>query len=127
MIGEPAEASSPPIGVHVKTASVAELARELIDRAAESPHGRTTEILHGGSGHTLRQMVIALTAGQELSEHENPGEATLFVIIGKVQLNTEGAAAEMGEGDFLIVPHERHSLDALEDSAVLLTTAINQY
>lgn len=72
-------------------------------------------------------MVIALSANEGLGEHETPNEATLYVLRGRVQLQTEGSVTELGEGDFLIVPHERHTLDAIEDSAVLLTTAINQY
>jgi len=40
----------------------------------------------GGHEHVLRQTLIALTAGSSMSEHENPGEATLQVISGRVRL-----------------------------------------
>ncbi len=34
----------------------------------------------------LRQPLTALTAGQKLDEHENPGEATVHVLHGRVRL-----------------------------------------
>ena len=38
----------------------------------------------------LRQTVIALKAGRNLSEHQNPGEATIFVLRGSVWLRAGG-------------------------------------
>jgi quercetin dioxygenase-like cupin family protein len=71
----------------------------------------------------LRQTVIALTAGRVLDEHENPGEATVHVLSGRVRLGTDGPAWDGAAGDLLIVPQARHWLEALEDSTVLLTVA----
>ena len=42
--------------------------------------------MYGGHEHVLRQTLIALTAGQKLDEHENPGEATVHVLHGRVRL-----------------------------------------
>jgi len=58
-----------------------------------------------------------------LAEHSNPGEATVHVLLGRVVLASEGASWEGSNGDLLIVPDAPHSLEALEDSAVLLTVA----
>jgi quercetin dioxygenase-like cupin family protein len=58
-----------------------------------------------------------------LDEHENPGEATLHVLRGRVRLASGDVAWEGTPGDLLIVPDARHSLNAIEDSAVLLTVA----
>ena len=71
----------------------------------------------------LRQTLIALTAGAVLSEHENPGEATVQVLGGRVRLVADATEWEGREGDLLIVPRARHTLHALEASAVLLTVA----
>ena len=71
----------------------------------------------------LRQTVIALTAGQSLAEHENPGEATVHVLHGRVRLVADGVEWEGRDGDLLIVPQARHTLHALEDAAALLTVA----
>jgi quercetin dioxygenase-like cupin family protein len=101
-----------------------ELARDHAARAAQSSAGRSAHTVHGGAGATLRQTVIALRAGQELAEHENPGEATVLVLEGRVRLT--GAATGASEGPrhtLLTVPDERHALTALEDSVVLLTVA----
>jgi hypothetical protein len=38
--------------------------------------GWDAQTVYGGHAKTLRQTLIALTAGQRLDEHENPGEAT---------------------------------------------------
>jgi quercetin dioxygenase-like cupin family protein len=71
----------------------------------------------------LRQTLIALAAGHRLDEHDNPGEATVHVLHGRVRLSTGDVGWEGSTGDLLIVPTARHTLDALEDSAVLLTVA----
>jgi quercetin dioxygenase-like cupin family protein len=65
--------------------------------------------------------VIALNAGVELSEHENPGEATVLVLSGPVELRSRAAAWEGRNGDLLTVPDDRHRLHVLEDCTVLLT------
>ena len=71
----------------------------------------------------LRQTLIALTAGAVLSEHENPGEATVQILGGRVRLVADATEWEGRDGDLLIVPQARHALHALEESAVLLTVA----
>jgi quercetin dioxygenase-like cupin family protein len=67
--------------------------------------------------------VIALTSGQQLDEHENPGEATVHVLQGRVELRAADVVWNGSPGDLLIVPDSRHSLAAIEDSVILLTVA----
>lgn len=43
-----------------------------------------------GHEHVLRQTLIALTANSSMSEHENPGEATPQVMVGRVRLDADG-------------------------------------
>ena len=49
------------------------------------------------------------------------GEATLLVLSGRVELRSNDVMWSGRSGDLLHVPDDRHSLHALEDSAVLLT------
>ena len=60
--------------------------RVLMKSAATAPAGRAAETVYGGHEHVLRQTLIALTAGAVLSEHENPGEATVQILGGRVRL-----------------------------------------
>ncbi|MDQ3359773.1 MAG: LuxR family transcriptional regulator, partial [Actinomycetota bacterium] len=64
-----------------------------------------------------------LVEGAVLAEHENPGEATVHVLRGRVRLLAGEVSWDGIAGDLLIIPDARHSLQALEDSAVLLTVA----
>jgi quercetin dioxygenase-like cupin family protein len=98
-------------------------ARVLMKSAATAPAGRAAATVYGGHEHVLRQTLIALTAGATLSEHENPGEATLHVLGGRVRLVADTTEWEGRDGDLIVVPQARHTLHALEDSAVLLTVA----
>lgn len=88
-------------------------------RAAASMRAATTVV--GGHEQALRQTVLALLAGAELAEHDNPGEATLHVLSGRVTLTCGADAWDARAGDMLVVPAARHALRAEEDSAVLLT------
>lgn len=100
-------------------------AREQLRAAARNSARRASETIVGGHEHVMRQTVIALLEGATLSEHENPGEATLYVISGRVTLAVpSGAGTDTWEGrtgDLIEIPPSRHSLTALVDSAVLLT------
>ncbi|HET7329112.1 MAG TPA: cupin domain-containing protein [Nocardioidaceae bacterium] len=99
------------------------VAREQAHKAATASSGRGAETVYGGHEKVLRQTVIALASGTSLTEHENPGEATVLVLDGRVRLASATAAWEGRKGDLIIVPPARHSLEALTDAAVLLTVA----
>jgi quercetin dioxygenase-like cupin family protein len=108
----------------VEKSSLTALAREQLKLAKQAASGRSADTVYGGHEHVLRQTLIAMVAGRELGEHENPGEATVHVLQGRVRLNGNGHRWEGSPGDLLIVPTARHSLEALEDSVVLLTVAM---
>jgi quercetin dioxygenase-like cupin family protein len=103
--------------------SLEALARQQITLAASAGGGHTADTVYGGHEKVLRQTVIGMTADAMLAEHESPGEATVQVLHGRVRLSAGDLSWEGRAGDLLIVPDARHSLTALEDSAVLLTVA----
>lgn len=98
------------------------LARQQMELAA-THSGHAADTVVGGHERVLRQTVIGLIEGAELAEHENPGEATVLVLRGRVRMSSSGQSWEGRPGDLLKVPDARHSLLALADSAVLLTVA----
>ena len=106
--------------------SLTALTREQLELARAASSGRSSRTVYGGQEHTLRQTLIALAAGQALDEHENPGEATVYVLHGRVRLVAGETAWRGAAGHFIIVPDARHTLEAEEDSAVLLTTAMTR-
>ncbi len=101
--------------------SLTALARTELALALTASSGRSSRTVHGGHERALRQTLIALKAGERLSEHENPGEATIQVIVGRVLLVAGEASWSGWVGDLMTVPDAIHSLEAHEDSVVLLT------
>lgn len=87
--------------------------------AHRAEHGRSAHLLLRDG--PLRQSVIALTAGNELSEHDAPPAASLQILRGLVRITTPEGDIEMAEGRLGQIPHTRHGLQALHDSVVLLT------
>jgi quercetin dioxygenase-like cupin family protein len=106
--------------------SLTALAREHLELARSAASGRSAKTVYGGQEHTLRQTLIAMTSGQRLDEHENPGEATVQVLKGRVQLVAGDVIRKGAAGHLMVVPDARHTLEAEEDSVVLLTTALHR-
>lgn len=106
--------------------SLTELADAKLAVARQAAAGRASHTLHGGHEHALRQTLVAMVSGQELAEHNSPGEATLQVMCGHVRLVVGDDAWDGRTGDYVTIPPERHSLQALDDSAVLLTVSVKQ-
>lgn len=101
--------------------SLTALAREHLEKARAAGSGRSAHTVFGGHEHSLRQTLIALTGGTDLDEHESPGEATLQVVSGRVRLAAGQNHWDGSSGDLIVIPRQRHSLHASEDSVVLLT------
>lgn len=103
--------------------SLTALAVDQLKVAEDASSGRSSHTVYGGQQHLLSQTVIALAAGQRLQEHENPGEATVHVLHGRIRLGAGDTVWDGSPGDLLIVPDSPHTLEALETAAVLLTVA----
>ncbi|MFW0150950.1 cupin domain-containing protein [Mycobacterium sp. smrl_JER01] len=102
--------------------SLEALARQQLANAAANGRNAADTVV-GGHERVLRQTVIGMTAGSELGEHENPGEATLYVLKGAVRLVAGDQQWDARAGDLLMIPDSRHSLLAVSDAALLLTVA----
>jgi quercetin dioxygenase-like cupin family protein len=105
----------------VQKMSLDAIARDQLRSARTATSARAATTVFGGHEHVMRQTVIALRAGSGLSEHRNPGEATVLVLKGRVELVAGTETWQGRTGDLLIVPQAPHTLHALDDSAVLLT------
>ena len=104
-------------------ADLSALADALTRKAQDAESGRAAETVRGGSSRALRQTVIALRAGASLAEHENPGEATVQVLTGRVRLVSGDDSVEAGAGELIGVPQAPHRLETVGDAVVLLTVA----
>lgn len=102
---------------------VSDVAVELLDEAKRQQAKRASRTLVSGSAQ--RATVIALAEGAQLAEHKAPPAATLHVITGQVRLRTADHEWLLATGDLVRIPAQRHALDAITDTAVLLTVALH--
>ena len=103
--------------------SIEALARQQLQAARAAKSGRAADTVYGGHETVLRQTGMGMTAGPVMAEHENPGEATIYVLEGRVRLRLGEDFWQARTGDLLIIPDGRHSLEAEEDAVVLFTVA----
>ena len=98
------------------------LAADLLEQAREHHSQRAARTI--ASGTSMRATVIALVAGAEVAEHDAPAAATLHIVTGRVRLYTDDREWLLDAGELVPLPPQRHGLDAVTDSAVLLTVAL---
>jgi quercetin dioxygenase-like cupin family protein len=72
----------------------------------------------------LRVVLIALKAGAHIPQHKANGRISVQVLSGHIRLNASGRAFDLLPGSLLALDERApHDLEALEESAVLLTVA----
>jgi redox-sensitive bicupin YhaK (pirin superfamily) len=84
----------------------------------ETPEGsRSPAVLHSQDGES-RVVLIELSPGQQLSEHQVTEAALLLVVSGNVRVES---AAESVDAGARFDPAERHSVSSAAGARVLLT------
>lgn len=106
-------------------ASINQLSADLLVKAGSAGSGRSSVTVYGRSGARLRQTLMALAAGRVMQEHKSPGDASLLCLQGRVVVHAGDAEVELGPGDLVAVPPQRHDVEALEQSVLLLTVALH--
>lgn len=78
-----------------------------------------------GSTEEGRAILVNLSAGDEMKEHQVKELATVIVISGEIEISTEDGQLVSGCNGTMVVfqPSERHSVRALENSRFLLLLA----
>jgi quercetin dioxygenase-like cupin family protein len=106
-------------------ASINSLADEQLATASAASSGRSSVTVYRRPGAKLRQTLVALEAGRVLGEHKSPGDASVLCLQGRVVLRAGDLSTELGVGDLVAVPPQRHDVEALEKSVFLLTVALH--
>jgi quercetin dioxygenase-like cupin family protein len=96
---------------------------ELLEEARAAATGHASRLVIGGT--VQRAVLMALTAGAILGEHASPPAATFHVVSGRARLYAVGGQEwVVAEGQVVAIPPERHGVEALDDSVILLTVAL---
>jgi quercetin dioxygenase-like cupin family protein len=73
---------------------------------------------------TLSLVLLAVKEGARLREHRAEGSLTVQVVSGAVRVDAGGRRVELAPGEVLVLePGLGHALEAVRESAVLLTIA----
>jgi quercetin dioxygenase-like cupin family protein len=101
------------------------LEEQLTRLRAEEPlqkHGRDTLTLVRDSGMNL--VLTVLKSGARLNEHKAPGPISVLVLEGRIAFSAHGQRLELGPHGLVTLPAQvPHAVEALEDSAILITIA----
>lgn len=73
----------------------------------------------------LNVLLMVLKQGARLAEHRTKGPIVVQVVSGRIRFLAGGEKATLAAGSIVALDRDvAHSLESLEESAVLLTTAI---
>lgn len=101
-----------------------DIARELqqLHREAGWNSGQNAKTLVKYNG--LRVVLVALKTRSRIPEHHTEGQISIQTVVGHIQVRAQGRTFELRAGGLLAldqgVPHD---VEALEESALLLTIA----
>lgn len=96
------------------------LRRARSESGMQSATGRVTHMLTRGPG--LRIGLIAMKSGSQWQEHKTESRIVIQVIEGHIRFSLKGRACELRKGELLMLePGIPHSVEALEETAFLLT------
>ena len=101
--------------------SLTALADGLLSHALDAWDRRGVRAICDGRSGQLCQTVIALAHGQRLEQHDDPGQATVQVLRGRVRVTAGDDTTEGSPGQLLVMPGARRTMVALEDTVLLLT------
>jgi quercetin dioxygenase-like cupin family protein len=74
---------------------------------------------------TLEVKRLSLPEGRRIPTHHAPGEITVHCLEGRITFTSGGTPRELKAGQMLFLnAGELHSLDAIEDSSVLVTKVL---
>jgi quercetin dioxygenase-like cupin family protein len=99
-----------------------DLAQEIADATSKKPwpSGQYAKMLF--KKHDLRIVLITMEPGAHMKEHHADGTISVQVLKGKIRMNVGGKAHELTAGNlFTLGASIRHDVEALDDSAFLLT------
>jgi quercetin dioxygenase-like cupin family protein len=111
-------------GATMSYISLKNLGEQLRTAAEESDTGLGGQLVKDNG--RFQQMFLRINKGGSLPEHSNPGEATLLVLDGAVRFieNESKIVNELRPGDLIEVPDCLHSVEADEESLLLLSFAV---
>lgn len=89
----------------------------------EAPAGTRDPVVLA-TDDAARAVVIALSPGQQLGDHEVTERAWIIVVEGTVQVATDSAQHEFAAGTLMTFePHERHSVRSEQGARILMLLA----
>lgn len=121
----PAPENTHPTSHLADPVGVLDLPTELAQLREEEPwrrSGRHSKTLIKDAD--LRVVLIALQAGAHLEEHHAPGRITIHALDGHLRVGVAGQAIDLPQGHIVTIGRAiQHEVEALEESALLLTLA----
>jgi len=99
---------------------IAEVDRLHRERTWNTGHNARTLIKYDD----LRVVLMVLQAGSRIPDHKANGRISVQVLSGHIRLNASGRAFDLRPGSLLALDERApHDLEAMDESAVLLTIA----
>jgi len=103
----------------LKQFNVAEIIRAARNES-KAQAGRITTMLTKGPG--LRIGLVLMEAGAKWEEHKTESRIIVQPLEGRIRFSTRDRTTEISQGELLVLaPGEPHSVEALEQTAFLLT------
>ncbi len=68
--------------------------------------------------------LIAIQGGHRIEEHHNPGRVSVHTVEGRIRMHAANQTFDLPKGHMLVLDRAvQHDVEAMEDSAFLLTVA----